>query len=311
MHLDQLASFASRGTIVPLDNLAEALELTEEDFTPAVWQGGVFQGQRYGIPLDMFTVAQYWSTEVLTAAGLEIGPTTGEEFDSAIEALQSSGMENPFWVSPDNWQIFVSLLGQFGRFPLLRGPHHRRLRRRCRAQGAHLDARSRGGRRQPVRRHRSLNRLQKRILRDHRRAAVADQRHRGHHGRHGLRHRRFPDDRRLPGGLRELAQLHAHQAGRRRRGSRAGSPGIHRLDERELRDLGRFGEHPGPGIRSTRTRRSPTAGRPIWRPRRSSTASCSSSRFPAPVRSRQTVINVRSARQSSATKSPKRRSRPQ
>lgn len=114
MHLDQLASFASRGTIVPLDNLAEALELTEEDFTPAVWQGGVFQGQRYGIPLDMFTVAQYWSTEALTAAGLEIGPTTGEEFDSAIEALQSSGMENPFWVSPDNWQIFVSLLGQFG-----------------------------------------------------------------------------------------------------------------------------------------------------------------------------------------------------
>ncbi|MFC7375477.1 ABC transporter substrate-binding protein [Brachybacterium sp. GCM10030268] len=114
MHLDQLASFASRGTIVPLDNLAESLGLSESDFTPAVWQGGVFQGQRYGIPLDMFTIAQYWSTEKLSTAGLEAGPTTGEEFDAAVQSLQSAGIENPFWVSPDNWQIFVSLLGQFG-----------------------------------------------------------------------------------------------------------------------------------------------------------------------------------------------------
>ena len=114
MHLDQLASFASRGTIVPLDNLAEALELSEDDFTPAVWQGGVFKEQRYGIPLDMFTVAQYWSTDLLSAAGLDAGPTTKEEFDASVQALQSSGVENPFWVSPDNWQIFVSLLGQFG-----------------------------------------------------------------------------------------------------------------------------------------------------------------------------------------------------
>lgn len=114
MHLDQLASFASRGTIVPLDNLTESLGLSEEDFTPAVWQGGVFQEQRYGIPLDMFTVAQYWSTEKLSDAGIESGPSTKDEFDAAIEALQSAGVENPFWVSPDNWQIFVSLLGQFG-----------------------------------------------------------------------------------------------------------------------------------------------------------------------------------------------------
>ena len=62
----------------------------------------------------MFTVAQYWSTDLLSAAGLDAGPTTKEEFDASVQALQSSGVENPFWVSPDNWQIFVSLLGQFG-----------------------------------------------------------------------------------------------------------------------------------------------------------------------------------------------------
>lgn len=114
MHLDQLASLASRGTIVPLDNLVESLKLTEDDFTPAVWQGGVFQDKRYGIPLDMFTIAQYWSTELLSAAGLDTGPTTQVEFDATVEALQAEGVENPFWISPNNWQIFVSLLGQFG-----------------------------------------------------------------------------------------------------------------------------------------------------------------------------------------------------
>lgn len=114
LHLDQLASLAARGTIVPLDNLVEALKLTESDFTPAVWQGGVFKDQRFGIPLDMFTIAQYWSTEKLSAAGLDAGPTTREEFDAAIEALKSSGVEYPFWIAPTNWQIFVSLLGQYG-----------------------------------------------------------------------------------------------------------------------------------------------------------------------------------------------------
>ncbi|EWS82332.1 ABC transporter substrate-binding protein [Brachybacterium phenoliresistens] len=114
MHLDQLASFAARGTIVPLDDLTESLGLTASDFTPAVWQGGVFQDRRYGIPLDMFTIAQYWSTPMLASAGLESGPATAEEFAAATTALQGAGVAAPFWISPDNWQIFVSLLGQFG-----------------------------------------------------------------------------------------------------------------------------------------------------------------------------------------------------
>ncbi|GAA1488012.1 ABC transporter substrate-binding protein [Brachybacterium sacelli] len=114
MHLDQLASFAARGTIVPLDNLTESVGLSEDDFSPAVWQGGVFQEQRFGISLDMFTLAQYWSTDLLATAGLDAGPATQEEFDAAISSLQSAGVKHPYWISPDNWQTFVSLLGQFG-----------------------------------------------------------------------------------------------------------------------------------------------------------------------------------------------------
>src|SRR5687768_6933867 len=37
MHLDQLATHAARSIIVPLDDLADGIGLTEDDFTPEIW----------------------------------------------------------------------------------------------------------------------------------------------------------------------------------------------------------------------------------------------------------------------------------
>lgn len=114
MQMDQLASFAARGTIVPLDNITESLQLTEDDFAPAVWEGGTVKGERFGIPLDLFTIGQYWNTKLLGAAGLDNGPRNAEEFDASVRTLHESGIEHPVWLAPENWQIFVSLLVQFG-----------------------------------------------------------------------------------------------------------------------------------------------------------------------------------------------------
>ncbi|OZM77384.1 extracellular solute-binding protein [Pseudonocardia sp. MH-G8] len=113
MHLDQLSTFAIRGTIVVLDDLVAGLELGRDDFVPAVWEQGTYQDRRYGIPLDVFTGAQYWNTEAFAAAGIS-GPLSGDTFDAAMAALQGSGVENPYWVASDRWQLFVGLLGQFG-----------------------------------------------------------------------------------------------------------------------------------------------------------------------------------------------------
>ncbi|MHA6627974.1 ABC transporter substrate-binding protein [Pseudonocardia sichuanensis] len=113
MHLDQLATFAVRGTIVVLDDLVAGLGIGRADFVPAAWDQGTYQGHRYGIPLDVFTLAQYWSTGAYAAAGLT-GPLRGDTFDEAMAALQASGVENPYWVPSTRWQLFVSLLGQFG-----------------------------------------------------------------------------------------------------------------------------------------------------------------------------------------------------
>ena len=43
MHLDQIATNAARSVLAPVDDLAEALGLSESDFAPAVWTPGIYQ----------------------------------------------------------------------------------------------------------------------------------------------------------------------------------------------------------------------------------------------------------------------------
>src|SRR3954451_4084612 len=48
MHIDMLATFAARKVIQPIDDVASALSLTESDFAPVVWRGGIYRDKRYG-----------------------------------------------------------------------------------------------------------------------------------------------------------------------------------------------------------------------------------------------------------------------
>lgn len=113
MHLDQLATFAARNTLVPLDEVVEGLGVDGEDFVPAAWDNGVYRGARYGIPLDLFTMAQYWSTDALASAGTPGPVLDARGYTETVAALQSNGLAQPFWVPP-SWQLFVTLLAQFG-----------------------------------------------------------------------------------------------------------------------------------------------------------------------------------------------------
>ncbi|WP_182112732.1 MULTISPECIES: ABC transporter substrate-binding protein [unclassified Actinotalea] len=116
MHLDQLATNAARNVIVPLDAVAEQLELTEDDFSEEVWQAGIYDDQRYGIPLDVHSLAMFYNTEHFAAAGITEPPTDGESFMAALDALQAAGYEQPFWM-PARWPghlMFLTLLQQNG-----------------------------------------------------------------------------------------------------------------------------------------------------------------------------------------------------
>lgn len=116
IHNDWIATFAARGTLVPLDDVVAALKLTESDFIPAVWQAGVYEGKRYSVPLDVHCLADYWNESHLQRSGLKEVPGDRAAFEGALSSLQKQEVAEPFWM-PNKWPghlMFMSLLWQFG-----------------------------------------------------------------------------------------------------------------------------------------------------------------------------------------------------
>jgi multiple sugar transport system substrate-binding protein len=119
MHLDQLATNAARNVIVPLDDVAEQIDLKESDFTSAVWEPGIYNDSRYGIPLDVHTLAMYYNKDHFEKAGIAEAPTDAASLDEACKKLQQAGFKQPFWM-PNQWPahlMFFSLVWQFGGEP--------------------------------------------------------------------------------------------------------------------------------------------------------------------------------------------------
>jgi len=119
MHQDQLATNAVRKVIVPVDDVASALGLEESDFSPIVWKAGIYQDKRYGIPLDVHSLAMYWRKDKGDKAGVTEAPTDAASFEDALKAFQEAGDDQPFWM-PSRWPshlMFLSLLWQFGGEP--------------------------------------------------------------------------------------------------------------------------------------------------------------------------------------------------
>ncbi len=116
MHNDQLPTFAARGVIVSLDDLAVTLGLTGDDFTEDVWQATEYQGARVGIPLDVHSLAMYYNTEHFEKAGITSVPNNAASFEDALKKLQAAGYSTPFWM-PNRWPshlMNLSLQWQFG-----------------------------------------------------------------------------------------------------------------------------------------------------------------------------------------------------
>ncbi|MEU4223838.1 ABC transporter substrate-binding protein [Nonomuraea sp. NPDC026600] len=101
MHVDSVATNAARQVVLPLDDVANALSLTEADFSPPVWKAGVYKGARYSIPLDVHPLGLFYNKTVMKQAGLdpEQPPKTGEEYMTALEALKKAGIQG-HWATP-------------------------------------------------------------------------------------------------------------------------------------------------------------------------------------------------------------------
>jgi multiple sugar transport system substrate-binding protein len=101
-----------------LDDVAQTLGLQEADFAPTVWQAGIYNESRYGIPLDVHPLGFYYNKTVMEQAGLdpEKPPTNDEEYQQALEEMKAKGIQG-YWMSPFVFTgalVFQSLLWQFG-----------------------------------------------------------------------------------------------------------------------------------------------------------------------------------------------------
>ena len=71
IHTVEVPHFASDGVLEPIDDATLGGKgFRGEDYLPATWQGGTFQGKRYAIALDVPQHILYLNTKVMKDAGL-------------------------------------------------------------------------------------------------------------------------------------------------------------------------------------------------------------------------------------------------
>lgn len=117
MHIRTVATNAARQVIAPVDDVVSTLGLTEDDFSPGRWQSVQYNGQMYGIPLDVFAYGYYYNTTAMEAAGLDPAnpPMDNAAYMDALETGLANGFEVQ-WQAPVSqlWQRFSTLVWQFG-----------------------------------------------------------------------------------------------------------------------------------------------------------------------------------------------------
>jgi multiple sugar transport system substrate-binding protein len=115
IHADQVATWAYRGVLRPMDDLAAEAGVEEGDFPAGVWAAGNVNGTRYSIPLDIHPMTMFVNMDLLAEAGIEAAPTTGDEFTAAAEAM-TQGDNNGFMLTAGFpvMQIFQQMLYQYG-----------------------------------------------------------------------------------------------------------------------------------------------------------------------------------------------------
>ncbi|WP_448073116.1 extracellular solute-binding protein [Georgenia yuyongxinii] len=119
MQVEQLATQATRQAISPVDDVVGELGLSAQEYPAQVWDAGIYDGERYGLPFDMHSLGSYANLALLEKAGVTSRAATGADLERNLTTLLDAGVPTPFWM-PNRWPahlIFLSLLWQFGGEP--------------------------------------------------------------------------------------------------------------------------------------------------------------------------------------------------
>ncbi len=94
MHPTDLATYAGKEMIVPLDDLIGSMDVSAEDYSDVIWAGNQVNGAQYGIPLDYHCMAMFINLDLFEEAGLtaeDAEVTSTEEFNALCEKLTGEG----------------------------------------------------------------------------------------------------------------------------------------------------------------------------------------------------------------------------
>ena len=119
MHPTDLATYAGKEMIVPLDDLISTMAVNKEDYSDVIWEGNQVDGDQYGIPLDFHCMSMFINLDAFEAAGLKAEDakvTSVDEFNKLCEKLKTSD-QFPIGLGSNyahTYRYWYGLLGQAG-----------------------------------------------------------------------------------------------------------------------------------------------------------------------------------------------------
>ncbi len=124
-HLSHYPQGVEQGGLSPItDEELASVGLSKDDYPASLVEAATYDGQMYGVPLDVHALVLYYNRDILREAGLlgEDGLPQGidglDNFNAALEAIKETG-EQPL-IFPNSsdpgtaWRIFYTLLKQQG-----------------------------------------------------------------------------------------------------------------------------------------------------------------------------------------------------
>jgi multiple sugar transport system substrate-binding protein len=91
MHTRNIPSYASDKLMYPIDEIVAKYGLKNTDFIEAAWQGGVVNGKRWAIPIDVIiAMVEFYNKDLFAKAGITTIAQTGEELLAQARKLKEA-----------------------------------------------------------------------------------------------------------------------------------------------------------------------------------------------------------------------------
>jgi multiple sugar transport system substrate-binding protein len=120
MHTYEKPRYVQSGALTEFSDAdLAALGFRAKDFTPRAWDGGIYQGKRYSVPLDIHAMCLYINNTLFKSAGLWVGgrpkvPTNRAEFLDTCKVLTHGDQHGVGWLQRGVGWAFQMLLWQNG-----------------------------------------------------------------------------------------------------------------------------------------------------------------------------------------------------